>query len=120
MRVKADYEGWIKYFLRGVKESADDVVTRAWRVDTLIRESSERIEAALGRNRVKGLKLLDSLCHNPVMTINDVAEAIETTYPPAKKLVDKFVELGILQPEDGKQRNQSFKFKQYLDELERD
>lgn len=120
VRVKGDYEGWIKYFLRGVKESADDVVTRAWRVDTLIRETSERIEAAIGRNRERGLKLLDSLCHNPVMTINDVAEAIGTTYPPAKKLVDKFVELGILVAEDGKQRNQSFRFKQYLDELERD
>ena len=120
VRVKGDYEGWIKYFLRGVKESADDVVARAWRVDTLIRESAERIEAELGRTRDKGLKLLNSLCHNPVMTINDVAEAIETTYPPAKKLVDKFVEMGILQPEEGKQRNQSFKFKSYLDELERD
>lgn len=120
VRVKGDYEGWIKYFLRGVKESADDVVARAWRVDTLIREASERIEATLGRNRVKGLKLLDTLCHNPVMSISDVAETIKTTYPPAKKLVDQFVEMGILQPEEGRQRNQSFKFKTYLDALERD
>jgi Fic family protein len=120
VRVKGDYEGWIKYFLRGVKESADDVVARAWRVDTLIRESADRIEASLGRTREKGLRLLDKLCHHPVMTIGDVAEATETTYPPAKKLVDKFVELGILEPENNKQRNQSFKFKKYLDEVERE
>ena len=119
VRLKGDYENWIKYFLRGIKASADDVVARAWRIDKLISDSAELIETKLGRTRDKGVKLLDALCHNPIMTIHEVAETISTTYPPAQKLVAKFIELGILQPESDKQRGQSFVFKQYLDELER-
>lgn len=117
VRLKGDYENWIKYFLRGIKASADDVVARAWRIDKLISDSAELIETKLGRTRDKGVKLLDALCHNPIMTIQEVAETIGTTYPPAQKLVAKFIELGILQPESDKQRGQSFVFKQYLDEL---
>ena len=119
VRINADYEGWIKYFLRGIKASADDVVTRAWQVDELLEVCNKKIELQLTRTKNKAFKLLEQLFHNPVLSINDVAELTETTYPPAQKLVTSFVELGILEQEQNKQRDKRFKFKRYLDILER-
>jgi Fic family protein len=119
VRLKGDYESWIKYFLRGIKASADDVVARAWRVDTIIRDATNLIDQEFGKSKAKALNVLDMICHAPIVTIGEVAEASKTTYPPAQKLVARFVELGILEPENDKKRNQRFVFKEYLDELEK-
>jgi hypothetical protein len=54
------------------------------------------------------------------MTINDVAGLIDATYMTAQKLVNSFIDLGILQAEKNKQRNISYSFKKYLDILEKE
>lgn len=65
VRTHADYEGWIKYYLEGIKASADDVVKRAWQIDALLNECIEKIETSLTRTRQKALKLIEQLSHNP-------------------------------------------------------
>lgn len=119
VRINADYEGWTKYYLRGIKASADDVVLKAWQIDALLAECTEKINSQLARTREKALILLDQLFHNPVMSIKDVAELTKSSYPPAQKLVNSFIEMGILEPEGNRQRDKSFIFKRYLDVLER-
>jgi Fic family protein len=120
VRTKGDYEGWIKYYLRGVKASADDIVKRAWAIDALLENCGNKIEENLSRTRKNAGILLDQLCDTPVITINDVSELINATYVTAQKLVNSFVDLGILQPEKNKQRNVSYSFRKYLDILEKE
>ncbi len=120
VRYKGDYEGWIKFFLRGIKESADDIVKRAWKIDSLLKDYSYGIAHKLQRVRNNAEKLLEQLCETPIMSINDVMELIGTTYVTAQKLVNSFVELGILNQEDEKQRNRNFVMWKYLNILEKD
>jgi len=117
VRLKGDYEGWVKFYLRGVKAAADDVVKRAWAIDGLLQTCTEQIEHNLQRTRKNANILLTQLCNTPVLTINNVAELLHTTYNTANKLVASFVVLGILQQNEGL-RNKSFTFRKYLDILE--
>lgn len=120
VRLKGDFESWIKYFLRGIKASSDDVVERAWKIDAIIRNATNIIQTEFTRSKAKALNLLEMICHTPIVTIGEVAEFSKTTFAPASKLISRFVELGILEPENDKQRNQRFIFKKYLDALEKD
>jgi len=120
VRTRGDYEGWIKYFLRAVRTSADDIVKRAWMIDGLLEECSNKIEEKLPRVRKNAHALLDQLCHTPIMSINDTSEFIGSTYNTAQKLINSFLELGILKSENDKQRGKSYSFKKYLDILEKE
>jgi Fic family protein len=118
VRSKGDYEGWLKYFLRAVNASAEDVVKRAWAVDSLVKDYATRIEMDMGRTRVNANKLLAQLCRTPVMTINNIAELLGTTYNTAQSLTNNFINTGILVQENTSQRNKTFSFRKYLDILE--
>jgi Fic family protein len=120
VRTKADYEGWIKFYLRGVRASAEDIVKRAWAIDTLLEECSRKIETEPLRTRANANAVLDQLCHTPVLTINDVAIIIGSAYNTAQKLVTSFVNLGILEQDKDVQRNKSYTFGKYLDILEKE
>jgi Fic family protein len=120
VRKNGDYEGWTKYYLRGIRACADDIVKRAWAIDGLLEQCSNDIEKKLSRVRKNANILLDQLCHTPVIAINDVAKLIGASYVTAQKLVASFVELGILQKENGNQRNKTYSFRKYLEILEQE
>ena len=120
VRKNGDYEGWTKYYLRGIRACADDIVKRAWAIDGLLEQCSNDIEEKLSRVRKNANILLDQLCHTPVIAIKDVAELIGASYVTAQKLVASFVELGILQKENGNQRNKTYSFRKYLEILEQE
>lgn len=120
VRLKADYEGWIKYFLRAIRSCAEDIVKRAWAMDSLLEACANKVEDKPAGIRKNAKTLLTQLCSTPVMSINDVAELINATYATAQKLVNLFVELGILKQEDDKRRNKTYSFWDYLDILEKE
>ena len=118
--VLLDYEGWIKYYLRGVRSCAEDIVKRAWAIDSLLESCGQKLEDKPSGIRKNANKLLYQLCQTPVMTINDVAELLESTYQTAQKLVNTFVDLEILERADAKQRNKVYNFRVYLNILEKE
>ncbi|MEO6670793.1 MAG: Fic family protein, partial [Ferruginibacter sp.] len=120
VRTKGDYEGWIKYYLRAVKASADDIVMRAWALDGLIEECSNKIEKELSRVRKNANILLEQLCHTPVITTTNIAELLGSSYNTAQKLINAFVEFNILEQADERQRNKNYRFKKYLEILEKE
>lgn len=120
VRSKGDYEGWIKYYLRAVRSSADDIVKRAWAIDSLLEDCSNKIEEKLSRVRKNSNTLLEQLCYTPVITANNIAELLGSTYNTAQKLIISFVDLGILEHDNKKQRNKTYSFRQYLNILEKE
>lgn len=118
VRLKGDYEGWIKFFLRGITASAEDIVARAWKIDSLLKDYQFTIEAKLPRIRKNAEKFLNQLCETPIMSTNDVMELIGSTYVTAQRLVNSFEELGIIKQADKKQRNKAYVLWRYLRILE--
>ncbi|MCQ6512922.1 hypothetical protein NPN18_24450, partial [Vibrio parahaemolyticus] len=88
---------WIKFYLRGVRASAEDIVKRAWAIDTLLEDCTRKIETAPLRSHANANIVLEQLCHTPVITINDVVELIGSAYNTAHKLITLLVTLGVLE-----------------------
>lgn len=120
VRTKSDYEGWIKFYLRGVRASAEDIVKRAWAIDTLLEDCTHKIERAPVRSHANANIVLEQLCHTPVLTINDVVALTGSAYNTAHKLITSFVNLGILEQDKDIQRNKTYTFRKYLDILEKE
>jgi len=113
VRLAGDWEGWIRFFLRGVHQTAREATETAERLFEL-REAHRNLvlESSLGQN---GLMLLSNLFQRPLVNIKLVASLLDSTFPTASRLVSAFEELGILVEITGQKRSRMFRYEPYLD-----
>lgn len=119
VRVKGDWESWIKFFLRGVATVSDEATESAKQIIGLQRKYSD-ILLQNDKSNNNYTVLLNLLFEQPIITKKDVSEKLGVSLPTANAIVDKFCELGILQdntPE--KKRYKSFVFDKYLEILQK-
>lgn len=113
---KSDYEGWIQFFLKGIKEQAEAAVNKAEKL-TELRERF--INKLLEINAVSNaIKSIDLLFINPFTTIPKIQRDLDTTFPTAKKAVDTLVKSGIIKEVTGKERYKLFCATEILNILE--
>lgn len=117
IRADGDWEGWLRFFLRGVAETATEATRLARDIVALREEHRTKLQAAGASGR--GLDLLDFLFDRPVVNVNVVAERLGLSFGGARKLVERFVEAGLLVETTGQQRNRRFGYQPYLDLLNR-
>ncbi len=116
VRDNGDWEAWTDFFLEGVATIADEAVTTARDVFTLVSNDRERVLAASGAS-VIAARLLEQLPVHPVITITGVVKLLETTKPTAGKAVLHLESVGVLVETSGKRRDRTFAYKKYLDRL---
>jgi Fic family protein len=105
IRLSGDWEGWIKFFLRGVFEVSQSATDTARKILVLREEH---------RQRVKHQALLDYLFEQPLVSINMVQERLGCGFPTASKYVEQLAEEGILRETTGYQRNRRYRYDPYL------
>jgi Fic family protein len=112
VRQRGDWEGWIRFFLGGVRQTAAEATETAERLFEL-RETHRGliIENNLGQN---GLKLLSHLFQRPLVNINRVASLVDSTFPTASRLVSNFENMGLLREITGQKRSRLFRYEPYL------
>ncbi len=112
IRLSGDWEGWMRFFLRGVVQTAREATDTAEKLFEL-REShrSMILDNNLGQN---GLMLLSNLFQRPLVNINLVASSLGSTFPTASRLVAGFEELGLLNEITGQKRSRVFRYEPYL------
>ncbi len=120
VRDDGDWEGWIEFFLEGVRETSIRASETARAILALRTEHESLVAGALGKRAGTAHRLLAHLFHRPVLSVKDVARVIGTTYPPANSLVDRFVEMRLLLEVTGQKRNRFFRYQPYIDLLQRD
>ena len=109
-----DLEGWIEFFLRGIRQVAEDGNETARQIQTL-REEHRQLVASRLDNSPRALVMLEKLFERPVVTVSTVAELIDRSYPIANDMVEKFERLDLLVEVTGNQRNRRYHYKPYLD-----
>jgi len=109
IRNKGDWEGWIKFFLKGVYEVSDQATETAQRIIAL----QERDRALLS-SMPNGLKLIDHLFWNPLITINEISRVTGISHATAGRLVKQMIGLGVLEEITGYARNRKFIYKDYF------
>jgi len=113
IRRGGDWEGWLKFFLRGVYEVSQEATQTARNILSLREQQRQTISEKLGGG-ASGLRLLDYLFEQPIVTVRMVQRTLGCSYATANKSVNQFTEARILREVTGWQRNRRYRFEPYL------
>lgn len=117
VRLKGDWENWIKFFLKGIASVSDESISTAKNIISLKEAHANKINS-FARNPSNGLKLLEKLFEHPIITINKVVDLLDVSYPTASTLIAEFCEAGLLKQSNENQRNKKFSYFEYLELLQ--
>ena len=113
-RDKGDWEGWLKFFLRGVQAVSQQATETSRRI-VAMREEHQQVV----RDRVpgisNGLNLLDMLYARPIVTVKSARRMLGVSVASANKLVGHFQKVGLLDQISPGARNRVFAYAPYLD-----
>ncbi len=113
IRNDGDWEGWLRFFLRGVDEVSQAATTTARAILTMREQHRQMIGQSLSSSSY-GTRLLDVLFMHPIISIQFVVQQLDCTSRTAGKLVEEFARLGLLQETTGWQRNRRYRYEPYL------
>jgi Fic family protein len=119
VRTNGDWEAWTDFFLRCVRESADDGADAARRLFRLVNDD-RRTLLELDTVNVTAIRLFERLPAQPMITAAKVLEMTASTKPTANKAIESLVQAGILEEITGKQRDRIFAYRKYLNVLAED
>ena len=97
IRTHGDWEGWLRYFLTAVRDSA--AAARAQGDELLALRERYRLD--LG-SKHRAAALLDKLFVNPYVTAARAAELLQVTPPTATKSIQELVRAGVLVERTGR------------------
>jgi Fic family protein len=100
---------WVDFFLDGVIETAKEAIEITDNIRKIRDEDMEKIQVLAKRESDSGVKVLQYLFENPIVTTKSVMRATGFTRAGAQKVIDRFVNLGILKPEQ-KEINYDIKY----------
>jgi Fic family protein len=115
VRDKGDWEGWLKFFLRGVHEVSQEATATARKIVNLREAHRKLITDQFGGGAANALTLLERLYFRPVVSIQHVSDETGLAYANASNLVSRFEENGLLKEITGRKRNRKFAYLPYLD-----
>ena len=112
IREAGDWEGWLRFFLRGVAETAEGAARTA-RAIVRLREEHRMLlpERGFGSNE---LRLLDLLFQRPLVNVKVVEACLSVTDVTASRLLERLVGLGLVEEITGRRRNRVFRYTPYV------
>lgn len=114
VRVKDDLGKWIKFFLTGVIQTAENAVNTLKKIIKM-KEIIERERIMkMGKRSRQGMALLHHLFTKPVTSVKSVQSITGLSPKAANDLVQAFIKEKILVETTGYQRNRIFLFEEYL------
>lgn len=111
VREAGDWEGWLRFFLRGVGETASEATETAGAILRL----REEHDIATRDLPVNASRLLDHLYQQPLVTTKIVEDVLSVSWPTANKLLTEFEERRILEEITGRRRGRIYRYGPYLE-----
>ena len=116
VRRDGDWEAWLAFFLRGVRETADGAFSTAQRLVAMFDRDREQIEAS-GRRAGSALRVHDAMKARPIVSLPAVCEATGLSFPAASSGMEVLEGLGIASELTGKKRKRLWRYAGYVDVL---
>lgn len=113
-RVDGDWESWIKFFLTGVAEVANEATETARAIVAMRESHRESLIQNLGKGAANGLRFLESLYQRPIFTVATVADLLKISSQAANTLTERLVQLGVVNEITGQRRNRVFRYSPYI------
>ena len=112
-RTHNDLVQWLKFFLEGVRATAESSIQTFKNIIKLRSEVETKI-AKLGKKQEMAREFLQHLYSNPMVDSSDVVKLFNINISTALRLIDDFVKLKILKEITGQKRNRNFVFEGYV------
>jgi Fic family protein len=116
VRTHGDWEGWLRFFLQGVVETADEALDTTRRVLALFDKDRRRLEG-LGRATVSASRVLEQLQKKPISGVQELAKVLKLSYPTVASALDRMKKLHIVKELTGYKRNRVFAYAPYVEIL---
>lgn len=113
-RTENDLVQWLKFFLEGVRQTAESSVNTFSRISDLRNDVERKRIVTLGKKISLAQQFLNELYRQPIMDAGDVAKVLEINASTAMRLIADFERLKILSELTGYRRNRLFAFKDYI------
>ncbi len=115
MRVRThnDLTQWLKFFLEGIRSTAEKSINTFKSIIALRNEVENKI-ISLGKKQATAKEFLKLLYSKPVVDSMDVASGLSISNNTAIRLIDDFFKLGILKEITRFKRNRIFSFEDYI------
>ncbi len=113
IRNDGNWEGWLKFFLKGVCEVSRSATETARKILEL-RQQHQALIRDKAANQTNAALLLDYLFEQPMVNVRLVEEHVKCAFVTADKLLKQFEELGIVKEVTGGQRNRRYEYSPYL------
>ena len=114
VRDRGDWESWLKFFLRGIKEVSEEAGATASKILLLRERHRTVITENLGHAAGNGLRALEYLYERPIISVKDIQNLIGVSYAATNNLVAQMVRNGILHEFTGRVRNRKFMYRDYI------
>jgi Fic family protein len=116
VRETGDWESWIKFFLTGVVETANQATDTAQAINKLFNKDRAIIEKS-GKSTVSILTLHTFLQRHPISNTTSMKKTCGLALPSVMRALKVLEELEIVKEVTGKERNKLFVYREYLDIL---
>jgi Fic family protein len=117
VRTDGEWEAWISFFARGVRETAEGAVATARRIHELFDEDREKVQS-LGRGAGSALQVHDALRRHPIQTIPVLKRSTGLSVPTVTAALENLGSCGIVRELTGKARGRVFGYRRYLGMLD--
>lgn len=105
-REESDFEGWLKFFLRGVSEQSIEAIDNVKKLLELQKIYKNRLRKI--RGTINTERLIDYLFCNPYITIQHASQYLGVTFPTAQKTINVLIRADILMEYSKKKRNRVY------------
>ena len=107
---------WVDFFLDGVIAIANEAIDIVGKITALRDKDMVKIQTLGKRASESAALVLPRLYGQPIVTVATVQKWIGFTRAGVQKVIDRFIEQGILAPKDKSRRyGQSYVYSEYLD-----
>lgn len=113
IRVSGDWEGWLKFFLRGVYEVSISATNVARQIMEM-REQHRQLISTKITSAANAHKLLDHMFEKPTFSINQAKEAMGCAFATASSVVERLEKMGLLREITGQERNRLYQYQPYV------
>jgi Fic family protein len=117
VRLKGDYEQWIKFFLEAIEKSSEDSIGTIKQLLKIHDLNYNKIEQITGRSKTTTLKIFNYLEENPIINIKRTSKALNMSFNAISNGIDILINLNILKQIDKGMRYRIFVYEDYLEIL---
>ncbi len=116
VRENGDWEDWFRFFLSGVRETAEQAVQTAKILVLLFEKDRDKIQS-IGKAAGSAMRVHHLLQRSPIISVTSAAKKTKLSFPTVKKSFQKLESLGIVSELPKKGRSTLFCYNKYVEFL---